>query len=81
MTAKIQKWGNSLALRIPRDVARQIRVGEGDAVTLRVSGGGFTVKPTPVRPSLDDLLKGVTAANLHEETDWGSAVGRENDSR
>ncbi len=77
MTATIQKWGNSLALRIPQAVARQIQVQEGDAVTLRVNSTGLSVKPIPKRPSLDDLLARVTPGNLHAETDWAPPVGRE----
>jgi antitoxin MazE len=77
MTATIQKWGNSLALRIPHAVAKQIRVEEGDAVTLRVSPAGLTVKAAPKRLRLDDLLAQVTAENLHPATGWGADVGRE----
>ena len=77
MTATIQKWGNSLALRIPRAVAKQIHVQEGDPVTLRVSAAGLTVKPAPKRLSLDALLAQVTPENLHPATEWGADVGRE----
>jgi antitoxin MazE len=77
MTATIQKWGNSLALRIPLPVAKQIHVKEGDAVSLKVSPAGLTVKPLPKRPSLDDLLAQVTPENLHSATEWGADVGRE----
>ena len=56
MTTTIQKWGDSLALRIPQAVAKQIHVQEGNAVVLRVGASGLTVKPVPKDPSLDDLL-------------------------
>ena len=77
MTATILKWGNSLALRIPQAVAKQIHVQEGDAVTLQVSKTGLTVKPAPKRLSLDNLLAQVTRENLHPATGWGADVGRE----
>ena len=77
MTAKIQKWGNSLALRIPQAVAKQIRIQEGDDVTLRISAAGLTLKPAVKRLNLDDLLAQVTPANLHAEIEWGPEVGRE----
>ena len=77
MTATIQKWGNSLALRIPLAVAKQIHVQEGNPVTLKVGPAGLTVKPSPKHPSLDDLLAQVTPENLHPGTDWGADVGRE----
>ena len=77
MTATIQKWGNSLALRIPIAVAREIRVREGDAVTLKISSSGLTLSPLPRHPSLDDLLEGVNAGNLHPATEWDRDLGSE----
>jgi antitoxin MazE len=77
MTATIQKWGNSLALRIPSAVARQIHVQEGDAVLLKVGNATLTVKPAPKKLRLDDLLAKVTPQNLHAATEWGGDVGKE----
>lgn len=77
MTATIQKWGNSLALRIPLAVAKQIQVQEGDSVTLKVSASGLSMKPVPKRLRLDDLLEQVTPENVHEATPWGADIGRE----
>jgi len=77
MTATIQKWGNSLALRIPMAVAKQIHVQEGDTVLLKVGNSTLTVKPAPKRLCLDDLLAKVTPENLHPATDWGADVGKE----
>lgn len=77
MKANIQKWGNSLALRIPLAVARQIHVQEGDAVELSVAAGGLTIQPVVEHPTLDELLAGVTPENLHGATDWGFDLGRE----
>lgn len=69
MIATIQKWGNSLALRIPHAVAKQIQVKEGDPVTLKVGASGLTVKAVPKKLKLDDLLDQVTPENLHPATD------------
>ncbi len=77
MTAMIQKWGNSLALRIPLAVAKQIHVQEGDPVVLKVGASGLTVKAVPKRLKLDDLLDKITPENLHPATEWGADVGRE----
>ena len=77
MTATIQKWGNSLALRIPLAVAKQIHVKEGDPVTLQVAASGLTVKAAPKKISLDELLIQVTPENLHPATEWGADMGRE----
>lgn len=65
MTATIQKWGDSLALRIPHAIAKQIHIKEGDPVTLKVSASGLTVKAAPKKISLDDLLSQMTPENLH----------------
>ncbi len=72
MTATIQKWGNSLALRIPSAIARQTRIREGDVVTLKISNSILTVNPSPRRLSLDDLLAKVTPENLHSATAWSA---------
>jgi len=77
MTATIQKWGNSLALRIPRAVAQQIKVSEGKPVELSVDADTLVVRPARRRYRLADLLRRVTPENVHPETDWGQRVGRE----
>jgi antitoxin MazE len=73
----IQIWGNSLALRIPRAVALQIQVQEGDAGVLKVGASGLTVKPAPKKLSLDVLLDQITSENLHSAADWGADLGKE----
>lgn len=78
MQTRVQKWGNSLGLRIPRGLAEQIGLGAGTEVSLSAKDGELVVKPSlPMRLSLDDLLEGVTADNLHSSVDTGEAVGRE----
>ena len=77
MTGTIQKWGNSLTLRIPLAVAKQIHFQEGDAVVFKVGPSDLTVRAAPKRLKLDDLLDKVTPENLHPATDWGADVGRE----
>jgi len=77
MNATIQKWGNSLALRIPKAVARQIHVAEGDAVTLHVDAETLNIRPARPRYRLAELLRRVTDKNRHSETDWGASRGKE----
>jgi antitoxin MazE len=77
MNATIQKWGNSLALRIPKSVAQQIKVAEGDGVELEVAENGLLVRPARRRYRLADLVRKITDANRHGETDWGKPAGRE----
>jgi antitoxin MazE len=78
MRIQIQKWGNSLALRIPKSFALETKVGQGSTVELTVKGDSLVVKPV-VEPEfeLDELLSQVTKRNLHSEIDAGNAVGRE----
>jgi len=78
MMAKIQKWGNSLGLRIPKGIAEDAHVFEGAAVDLKVENGRLVVAPVKKnRYRLSDLLDQVTPENLHAEVRVGVAVGRE----
>ena len=78
MQTRIQKWGNSLGLRIPRSFAAEAQVNEGAAVDLSVENGTLLVRPLRVRKySLDQLLRKVSRRNLHGETSTGKAMGRE----
>jgi len=77
MNATIRKWGNSLAVRIPNAMAQHLRVGEGDAVELRLSDEGLLLRPERKRFALAELTDGITAKNRHEEIDWGKRTGRE----
>jgi antitoxin MazE len=77
MTAKIQKWGNSLALRIPKSVAQQINLSVGDGVELQVSGTELHVRPARRVYRLGDLVRKISDTNRHTETDWGYSAGRE----
>jgi antitoxin MazE len=78
MHVRVQKWGNSLAVRIPKPLAQDAEVKEGTVVNLAVSEG--KVIATPVRKkklSLKQLLAKVNKKNLHAEVDSGPPAGRE----
>ena len=78
MQTRVQKWGNSLGVRIPRGLAEQIGLGAGTEVSLSAKDGQLVVKRAlPTRLSLDELLAGVSDNNLHSSVDTGSAVGAE----
>ncbi len=78
MKVQIQKWGNSLALRIPKSFAIESKVTQGSLVEVSLEQGKIVVVPV-VEPEfiLEDLLAKVTKRNLHEEIDTGRAVGKE----
>ena len=78
MVAKIRKWGNSLALRIPRSLAKEAELDDGSVVELKLKSGKLVVSPAPAPgPSLAELLRRVTKDNLHNEADTGPARGGE----
>ena len=78
MRVAVRKWGNSLALRIPKAIAEESRIGQGSVVELRLRRGELVVRPLqPADYALDKLLAGVTDDNLHGAVETGKPVGRE----
>ena len=78
MIATIQKWGTSLAVRIPKTVAQDIRLKTGASVDLTVRDGKLLVEPaTAPTYRLSQLLKKVSKRNMHREVDTGHPVGNE----
>jgi antitoxin MazE len=76
MVGKIQKWGNSLAVRIPKSVAVGANLSCGGGVKLSVQEGGIFITSIRKRKTLDDVVSGITKKNRHKAVDCGS-VGRE----
>ncbi len=79
MSQKVQKWGNSLAVRIPKALAEQLHINEGTPFSLVVEGDSLVIRKEKRKPryTLEELLASVDENNLHPETDWGADVGRE----
>lgn len=78
MITKVQKWGNSLAVRIPRSVAQDTQLKPGEAVNMASRDGQIVIVAIRQQSfKLNDLLKGITSRNRHEEVATGNAVGRE----
>lgn len=78
MEAQVQKWGHSLALRIPSAFAKKTRIQSGSRVDLsEVKGKLVITLIEPEEPTLDMLLAGVTDDNLHHEVTTSDAVGNE----
>ncbi len=78
MQTKVQKWGNSLALRIPKSCALDSHMVEGTVVEVSVRGGELVVVPVVEREyTLEELLAGVTDENRHADVDFGPPVGKE----
>jgi antitoxin MazE len=78
MKARVQKWGNSLAIRIPKPVADEIGLGRNTSVQLMLKEGALVVTPErEPRWRLEELLKNVTDNNIHREWETGSAESDE----
>ena len=77
MKTHVQKWGNSLALRIPKSFADEVGLEKDSSVDISLTNGKLIVVPSRSKPALDELLSNVTKENLHGEIDTGSAVGVE----
>ena len=78
MVATVAKWGNSLAVRIPQNLAREIYLAEGAEIDLSVVNGTLVIMPrSRKRYSLDELVQGITPENLHTEISSGIVVGNE----
>lgn len=78
MKARVQRWGNSLALRIPKAFASELGLEPGSAVEVALEDGTLSVRPSPTPAyRLEQLLSEVTAANRHGEEDLGLPTGGE----
>ncbi len=78
MKTQIQKWGNSLAVRIPRSFAHESRISQGSTVEVLVEEGRIVVEPVSEREyTLKELLAKVTRKNLHDEIETGKMAGKE----
>lgn len=78
MEVQVQKWGNSLALRIPKSFAKQIKIKQGSYVDLSAVEGKLVAIPLEKQEySLEQLLAGITDQNIHAEFDTGTASGKE----
>ena len=78
MKTRVQKWGNSLALRIPKSFADEVGLQKETSVEVSLADGKIVVTPiTKSKLTLEQLLSKVTKENLHHEVDTGPAVGNE----
>lgn len=78
MQTRVQRWGNSLALRIPKALADEAGLKDDSPVHLTLRDKQLVIEALVQEPlSLDILLAQITAENLHREVDTGPAVGGE----
>jgi len=78
MIAKIAQWGNSIGVRIPKDLAKKAGIGVDSTVEINEVDDGIIIKPVGKREySLKELVRGITPQNRHSEVDFGRPVGKE----
>ena len=77
VTTTVQKWGNSLGIRIPKRIAENLDIVNGSELELKESKDGLVLKPIRKDPTLEELMAGITKENQHEEIDWGNPEGNE----
>ena len=77
MNVEVKRWGNSLAVRIPKDLVQTLGLSDGSRLSLEVKDGELVLRPADLE--LEGLLRAFEAygPNPHGETDWGEDVGGE----
>ena len=79
MTTKVQKWGNSLALRLPKDLVKSAGLSEGKEIELSQTAGGILMVSKNKKPQfqLEKLLAKITPENRHAIVSWDDEQGVE----
>jgi antitoxin MazE len=76
MNVMLSRWGNSLAVRVPKEAVEEAGLQEGDRLDVVVDRGRLVLVPRLAKPSLDDLIDGITTENL-PAAEFGNIVGGE----
>jgi len=76
MEATVQKWGNSLGIRIPNLIARELSLKNGSVVSISDNGNEIIIKPVR-KNTLSEMLDNINEDNIHNEVNWGKPVGKE----
>lgn len=74
---KVQKWGNSLGVRLPAPFVQQLNITEGSDLDIILMENEMTLRPVRTKPTLEELLAGITEQNKHGEIDFGRPEGNE----
>jgi antitoxin MazE len=77
MRVQVARWGNSLGIRIPKDIAKRVGLTEGSRVEIETDKDQIVITPARPHYALADLLIGMTPEAMHEAFDWGPDRGRE----
>lgn len=77
MQIRVTKWGNSLGVRVPKDIATRVGLREGSRVQIEAEGNRIVISVNRPVYRLEELLENMTPESMHEAFDWGEDVGRE----
>lgn len=77
MQVQLARWGNSLGVRIPKDIANRVGLAEGARVDIEAEGDRIVISVSRPRYTLEELLHDITPEEMRAAFDWGSDVGRE----
>ncbi|MGL5939726.1 MAG: AbrB/MazE/SpoVT family DNA-binding domain-containing protein [Waterburya sp.] len=77
MSIKIARWGNSLGIRIPKQIVEQAQLQEGDEIEISREENRLILTPQKKKYTLEQLLDGMNEEHLHSEVDWGEPMGKE----
>ncbi|MGJ9458464.1 AbrB/MazE/SpoVT family DNA-binding domain-containing protein [Oceanobacillus sp. CF4.6] len=77
MLTTAQKWGNSIGVRIPQKIAKKYNIVNGTELEISEDNKCIILKPISKKPTLKELMAGITKENQHEEIDWGRSEGNE----
>jgi antitoxin MazE len=77
MLTHVSKWGNSLGIRLPKSLLKDLGISVSSKVAISVQDGCIIIKPVSRDYDLDELVEGITPENRHGEMDWGPSVGAE----
>ena len=77
MNTSVQKWGNSLGVRIPNILVKELQISDGTPIEMKKTGNGILIQPIQPKKKLKSMLKLVTDENRPEEISFGKPVGKE----
>jgi antitoxin MazE len=76
MEAMVKKWGNSLGIRIPNSIVRELALKDGSLVDINDNGEVIIIKPIQEN-KLSAMLNNINEQNIHKEIETGGPVGKE----
>ncbi|SDC60294.1 antitoxin MazE [Pelagirhabdus alkalitolerans] len=77
MNTEVKKWGNSLAIRIPQQIAKELNIDIGTEIDMTLHDDELTIKVKQQDETLEDLIAQITTENQHDPVDFGQPSGRE----